>query len=78
MNEQLEFVKQIAERLDAADIRYMLTGSMAMAIYAVLRMPRDVDLVIIECHLEDSAKIARLFEADCYVSKKPRSRAARH
>ena len=47
----------------------MLTGSMAMAIYAVLRMPRDVDLVIIECHLEDSAKIARLFEADCYVNE---------
>ncbi|MCD5416109.1 hypothetical protein LR032_03265 [Candidatus Bipolaricaulota bacterium] len=57
MNEQLEFIKQIAERLDAADIRYMLTGSMAMAIYAVPRMTRDIDLVI-ECHLEDSPKIA--------------------
>ncbi len=68
MNEQLEFVKQIAERLDAANIRYMLTGSMAMAIYAVPRMTRDIDLVI-EYHLEDSAKIARLFEADCYVNE---------
>jgi len=46
MNEQLEFVKQIAERLDAADIRY-----------------------IIECHLEDSPKIAQLFKADCYVDE---------
>ena len=68
MNEQLEFVKQIAERLDAANIRYMLTGSMAMAIYAVPRMTRDIDLVI-ECHLEDSPKIAQLFKADCYVNE---------
>jgi len=68
MNEQLEFVKQIAERLDAADIRYMLTGSMAMAIYAMSRMTRDIDLVI-ECHLEDSPKIAHLFKADCYVNE---------
>ena len=43
---QLEFMKQIAERLDTAHIRYMLTGSMAMAIYSVPRMTRDIDLVI--------------------------------
>ena len=68
MNEQLEFVKQIAKQLDAAGIRYMLTGSMAMAIYAVPRMTRDIDLVI-ECQLEDSPKIAQLFKADCYVNE---------
>ena len=68
MNEQLEFVKQIAWRLDAVGIRYMLTGSMAMAIYAVPRMTRDIDLVI-ECLLEDSQKIARLFKDDCYVNE---------
>ncbi len=33
MDEQLEFVKLIASRLDSADIPYMMTGSMAMAIY---------------------------------------------
>ena len=68
MNEQLEFVKQIAKQLDAAGIRYMLTGSMAMAIYAVPRMTRDIDLVI-ECCLEDSPKITQLFKADCYVNE---------
>ena len=47
MNEQLEFVKQIASRLDSAGIAYMLTGSMALAIYAVPRMTRDIDLVIL-------------------------------
>ena len=66
MNEQLEFLKQIASRLDAIHIRYMLTGSMAMAIYAVPRMTRDIDLVI-ECQPEDAARIAALFKVDCYV-----------
>jgi len=66
MNEQLEFVKQIASRLDSTRIPYMLTGSMAMAIYAVPRMTRDID-VVIECQPDDAARIATLFEADCYV-----------
>ncbi|MCH7528837.1 MAG: nucleotidyl transferase AbiEii/AbiGii toxin family protein [Candidatus Marinimicrobia bacterium] len=66
MNEQLEFVKQIASRLDSAGIAYMLTGSMALAIYALPRMTRDIDLVI-ECRPEDSEELVKLFEADCYV-----------
>ena len=65
-NEQLEFLKQIASRLNGAEIRYMLTGSMAMAVYALPRMTRDIDIVI-ECELEDADKICGLFEADCYV-----------
>lgn len=66
MNEQLEFVKQIASRLDSTGIAYMLTGSMALAIYAVPRMTRDIDLVI-ECRPEDSEKLVKLFEFDCYL-----------
>ena len=66
MNEQLEFVKQIASRRDSAGIAYMLTGSMALAIYALPRMTRDIDLVI-ECRPEDSEELVKLFEADCYV-----------
>jgi len=33
MDEQLEFVKLIASRLDCEGIPYMMTGSLAMAIY---------------------------------------------
>ena len=66
MNEQLEFLKQIADRLDSSGIPYMLTGSMAMAVYSVPRMTRDIDIVI-EYGPEDSERIAKLFEADCYV-----------
>ena len=66
MNEQLKFIKQIASRLDSARIPYMLTGSMAMGLYAVPRMTRDID-VVIECQPDDAATIAALFAADCYV-----------
>lgn len=66
MDEQLEFVRLIASRLDSAGIPYMVTGSLAMAIYTIPRMTRDIDLVI-ECRLEDAVTIARLFETDCYV-----------
>lgn len=69
MNEQLEFAKLIATRLDSARIPYMMTGSMAMAIYAVPRMTRDVDLVI-ECAPADSDRVAALFEKDCYADRK--------
>jgi len=66
MNEQLEFVKEIARRLDSAGILYMITGSIALALYARPRMTRDIDLVI-DCRPRDSETIVRLFESDCYV-----------
>jgi len=66
MSEQVEFLKQIARRLDSAAIPYMVTGSMAMAIYAVPRMTRAIDLVV-EYGPEDAERMAKLFEADCYV-----------
>jgi hypothetical protein len=69
MDEQLEFMKQIATRLDSAGIPYMMTGSMAMAIYAMPRMTRDIDLVI-ECGPNNSDRVAELFEPDCYVDRK--------
>ncbi|MEE9151178.1 MAG: hypothetical protein V3U20_05005 [Thermoplasmata archaeon] len=46
MDDQLEFVKLIASRLDSVGIAYMMTGSMAMAVYSMPRMTRDIDLVI--------------------------------
>lgn len=66
MDEQLEFVKLIASRLDSADIPYMITGSMAMAVYSVPRMTRDIDLVV-ELEPVDVEEIVSLFSKDCYV-----------
>jgi len=68
MDEQIEFVKLIGLRLDSADIPYMMTGSMAMAIYTIPRMTRDVDLVI-EVKPADVAKIVGLFSKDCYIDQ---------
>jgi len=64
VNEQQQFAKIIATRLESARIPYMMTGSMAMAVYAVPRMAPDVDLVI-ECTPADSDTVADLFEKDC-------------
>lgn len=68
MDEQLEFVKLIASRLDSVDIPYMMTGSMAMAVYSVPRMTRDVGLVV-EIKPVDVDKIVDLFSEDCYIDR---------
>jgi hypothetical protein len=68
MNEQLEFVKEIVRRLDSVGIPYMLTGSMALALYTRPRMTRYIDLVI-ECQSSDSETMVKLFKKDCYIDE---------
>ncbi len=68
MNEQLEFVKLVTSRLESAGIPYMLTGSVAMAVYALPRMTRDVDLVV-DCARGDAKRIYDLFAPDCYTDE---------
>ncbi|MGA2244759.1 MAG: hypothetical protein ABSH48_07170 [Verrucomicrobiota bacterium] len=46
MQNELDIVRDISQRLDGADISYMLTGSMAMNYYAQPRMTRDIDIVV--------------------------------
>jgi hypothetical protein len=66
VDEQLEFLKLVASLLDSVDIPYMLTGSMAMAVYSIPRMTRDIDLVV-EVEPDDVDKIFNLFSEDCYI-----------
>ncbi len=68
MDEQLEFMMLIAGRLDASGIPYMITGSMAIAIYSTPRMTRDIDLVV-EATPNDVYKIVGLFSDDCYIDQ---------
>lgn len=68
MDEQLEFVKLIASRLDSVGIPYMMTGSMAMAVYSIPRMTRDIDLVV-EVEPVDVDKMVNLFSEDCYIDR---------
>jgi hypothetical protein len=44
---ELDVLRIVSERLDAAQIPYMLTGSYALAFYTTPRMTRDLDLVIL-------------------------------
>lgn len=59
MSEQIEFVKEIARRLDSAAIEYMFTGSIAMVFYATPRMTRDIDLVV-QLQPTDAQKLVEL------------------
>ncbi len=68
MTEELDVLRTVVERLEAAGIPYMLTGSMAANYYAVPRMTRDIDLVV-ELSAANADRVADLFEADFYVDR---------
>lgn len=68
MNPEIDLIKEVVSRLNGAGIGYMITGSMAMAVYATPRMTRDVDIVI-QVSDEDAARLAELFRGDFYVDE---------
>ncbi len=68
MQNELDIVRGVSRRLDAAGIAYMLTGSMAMNYYAQPRMTRDIDLVV-ALAARDIDTVIRLFHPDYYVSR---------
>jgi len=66
VSEQLDVLLDVASRLDAGAIPYMISGSMAMNYYSQPRMTRDIDLVL-EISSRDAAQIERLFSKDYYL-----------
>jgi len=64
--EQLEVLRDFTERLETLSISYMLTGSIAMAYYALPRMTADIDIVI-ETNLEQCDHIIKFFEPEYYI-----------
>jgi hypothetical protein len=68
MQNELDIVRDVSARLDAANIGYMLTGSMAMNYYAQPRMTRDID-VVVALQSSDAARVVELFSANYYVSR---------
>ena len=68
MNEELEVLKIVTQRLNKANIPYMVSGSMAANYYAVPRMTRDIDIVI-ELTKIDVGKFVSLFQEDFYIDK---------
>lgn len=68
MNEELELLKWVAAGLKSVGIEYMMTGSMAMALYAMPRMTRDID-IIVQISPLDIDTILDLFRYDFYIEE---------
>lgn len=68
MNEELEVLKIVTERLNKANINYMISGSIAANYYTVPRMTRDIDAVI-ELKYADIDRFEGLFRDDFYIDK---------
>lgn len=47
MSDQLDVLKLVTARLDAANLPYMITGSIAAGLYGQPRMTRDIDIVAV-------------------------------
>src|ERR1044071_9196290 len=78
MQNELDVVRDVDEKLSQLGIRYMLTGSLAMNYYAQPRMTRDVDIVI-ALQSKDIEGLCTAFAADYYIDSEAVSRAvARH
>ena len=74
MQNQIDVVRDFSERLDAADIGYMLTGSMAMNGYALPCVPRNLDFVV-ALRPADAELMTRLFSPDYDISREAVDRA---
>ncbi len=68
MNEELEVLKMVTQRLDKENIPYFVSGSMAANYYTLPRMTRDID-VVIELKTADIDKFVKLFKDDFYVEE---------
>jgi hypothetical protein len=66
MTSELDVLGLVSDRLSAAGVSFMLTGSFALAYYATPRMTRDLDIVVAldERHLQ---VLVKAFEADFYI-----------
>jgi hypothetical protein len=68
MTEEILLLKQVCQKLEQANIPYMLTGSLAGNFYTVPRMTRDIDIVL-EIAPSRIDKFLEVFQADFYLEK---------
>jgi len=66
VNEELEVLKDVTNKLDSINVNYMLTGSLAMMYYGVPRMTRDLD-VVIELKDSDIDTMVSVFTESYYI-----------
>jgi|SRR5579864_925736 len=60
MHDELSVLKLVSSRLEAAELPYMVTGSVALSLYAEPRMTRDVDLVV-DLRPSDATRLLEVF-----------------
>jgi hypothetical protein len=78
LSEELTVLFEVAQRLEALGIPYMLTGSMAANLYAAPRMTRDLDLIV-EIAPETLERLMEAFpEGDFYLSPQAAAEAVAH
>ena len=68
MSEELEVIKEVTQRLDKAQIAYLISGSIAANYYTEPRMTRDIDLVV-EMTETDVERFSGLFRKDFFVDE---------
>lgn len=68
MLEEIKVLKDVCERLNKANILYMLSGSVAMNYYAEPRMTRDIDIVIV-LNKANVEKFTSIFAPNFYVDE---------
>jgi len=61
-------LEEVCVALNKVNISYMVSGSMAMTLYTIPRMTRDID-IIIELHKEDIDKFYDIFAGHAYIDK---------
>lgn len=61
-------LKTVSEALEARNIPYMLSGSLAMSTYAVPRMTRNIDIVV-NLQLRDVEMFSEIFGEGFYIHK---------
>ena len=76
VSDELDVLKLVTARLEAAGIPYMVTGSMAANFYTTPRMTRDIDLVI-ELSELDVERVTDLFQNEYYIDRDMVQRAVR-
>jgi hypothetical protein len=74
---ELDIVRDISKRLDAAHLDYMLTGSMAANFYTQPRMTRDIDIVV-ALGPDDADRVVNLFSPDYYISREAVNESIAH
>ena len=68
MSMLFKLLQKVTIALDARSIPYMLSGSVAMNVYTVPRMTRDIDIVI-NLQMPDVDKFAEIFKEGYYMHK---------